>query len=252
MAIPIAVQLYSLREDAAKDFTAVLKSVAKTGYKGVELAGYNNLTPAEVGKIVKDLGMEVEGGHMGVPDKDSINKVVDDCKVLGCTRVVGGYGNDQFDTEANCLKFSAILQESAELCKKHGLELGLHNHWCEFDHDFGGKTPHTFVMENAPSVFSELDVYWCKYGGVEPIPVLKKYPGRFTLLHAKDGNLETPPVHTAVGHGKLDFPGIVAAAEAAGTKALVVELDSCATDMAQAVKDSYTYLVSNGLAAGNK
>ena len=110
MAIPIAVQLYSLREEAAKDFTAVLKSVAKTGYLGVETAGFHDLSAAEVGKIVKDLGMEVVAGHMGVPDKDGIGEVVDNCKALGATRVIGGYGNDQFDTEANCKKFSAILQ----------------------------------------------------------------------------------------------------------------------------------------------
>ena len=37
---PISVQLYSLRDEAAKDFKAVVRRVAEIGYKGVEPAGF--------------------------------------------------------------------------------------------------------------------------------------------------------------------------------------------------------------------
>ncbi len=59
-------------------------------------------------------------------------------------------------------------------------------------------------------------------------------------------------VHTAVGSGKLDMPAIIGAADPSVLEWLVVELDNCDTDMLQAVKQSYRYLVSSGLAAGNR
>ena len=51
--IPIAVQLYTVRDLAAKDFPGTLKEVARIGYKSVELAGYGNLkTVAEAKKAL--------------------------------------------------------------------------------------------------------------------------------------------------------------------------------------------------------
>jgi sugar phosphate isomerase/epimerase len=72
------------------------------------------------------------------------------------------------------------------------------------------------------------------------------------MLHIKDGLIDPPQPHTAVGAGKLDMPAIIGAADPNVLEWLVVELDSCATDMMQAVADSYRYLVDAGLGYGNK
>jgi actin-like ATPase involved in cell morphogenesis len=56
---------------------------------------------------------------------------------------------------------------------------------------------------------------------------------------------------TALGEGVVDIPGVVAAG-AGSTEWLVVELDRCATDMMQAVRKSYQYVIGKGLALGNK
>ncbi len=83
--------------------------------------------------------------------------------------------------------------------------------------------------------------------------MVSEYKARLPLLHIKDGMLEEGShVHTAVGSGKLDMPAIIGAADPSVLEWLVVELDNCDTDMLQAVKQSYRYLVSSGLAAGNR
>ena len=56
--------------------------------------------------------------------------------------------------------------------------------------------------------------------------------------------------HTAVGAGKMDIPAIVAATNEAVLEWVIVEMDTCAGDVWQAVADSYTYLTGHDLARG--
>jgi hypothetical protein len=61
-----------------------------------------------------------------------------------------------------------------------------------------------------------------------------------------------PSPMTAVGSGTLPIPEIIDAADPDVVEWLIVELDEAAGDMMAAVEQSYDYLVSNGLASGNK
>jgi len=256
MALPLGLQLYSLREAAAKDFPAVLAKVADMGYAGVEFAGLHNMKPADVAKIVADLGMKCVSAHMPCPTPENVNQVVDDAKALGIGYIVTGGWIDHFKDYASILSFAAKVEVGAELVAPHGLQVGIHNHWCEFDHLVEGKLPHAIFMGLTRKAFAQLDIYWAKFGGTDPAAYLATLKGRVPLLHVKDGTLEkndkggpcTP--HTAVGAGKIDTPAAVKAAEKAGTKWLLVELDNCATDMEAAVRQSAEYLVGNGLAEG--
>ena len=74
---------------------------------------------------------------------------------------------------------------------------------------------------------------------------------RAPLLHVKDGPCQIEAPMTALGEGVVDIPGVVAAG-AESTDWLIVELDRCATDMLEAVRKSYQYLIEKGLAPGNK
>ena len=256
MALPLGLQLYSLREAAAKDFPGVLAKVADMGYAGVEFAGLHNMKAADVAKIVADLGMKCVSAHMACPDKDNVNQLVDDAKALGIGYIVTGGWIDHFKDYSSILSFAAKVEAGAELVAPYGLEVGIHNHWVEFDHLVDGKLPHAIFMSLTRKAFSQLDIYWAKFGGTNPAAYLATLAGRVPLLHVKDGTLEksdkgTPCTpHTAVGAGKIDTPAAVAAAEKAGTKWLLVELDSCATDMEAAVRQSAEYLIGNGLAEG--
>ena len=110
-----------------------------------------------------------------------------------------------------------------------------------------GRYVYDILMEEAPDAFSELDVYWCAYAKADPVAFINKYKRRLPLLHIKDGPLPEQMPHTAAGSGKMDIPAVVATADSSVLEWLVVELDACATDMLEAVAQSYDYLSSAGL-----
>ncbi len=257
MALPLALQLYSLREDAAKDFPLVLEKTAAMGYKGVEYAGIHDHDPAEVARIVADLGMESVSAHLGLATPENVSEIVDQAKALGIRCVVSGGGPPDYETEDKIKALAERFETSAELLEPHGIAMGYHNHWWEFDHDLAGRCPHDILMSHTRKLFAQVDIYWVAFGGHDPAEVIRRNTGRVTLLHIKDGDLvkndEGRPTnpHMAVGAGKVDTPAAVAAGQECGAEWLIVELDSCATDMEEAVRQSATYMIANGLAEGN-
>ena len=247
---PIALQLYTVREAAALDFPGVLKQVAEMGYKGVEFAGLQGMAPAEVRKIIDDLGLEVSSSHMGVPNKENAQQLIDECKTLGVPRLVTGPGGP-IDTMDGVLAAVDRLTAGAEALEGSGIEFGLHNHWAEFQ-EVDGQLPEDILLEKVPGLFAQLDVYWIAVGGPDPAETVARLKDRAPLLHIKDGPLDPPQPMTAIGQGVLDMPSIIAAADPNVLDWLIVELDSCETDMVQAAKDSYDYMVGAGLGAGNR
>ena len=248
---PISLQLYSLRDSAAKDFPAVLRQVAGIGYKGVEFAGLQGHNAKEIATLIDDLGLEVSSSHTGLPTPENITELADTELTLGNTRVISGFGPDAFKTVNDVKAAAAKFEQAAELLEPYGITFGFHNHWWEFS-TLDSKYVYDILMDEAPDVFSELDVYWAAYGKADPVAVVSQYKARLPLLHIKDGMLGEGAVHTAVGSGKLDMPAIIGAADPTVLEWVIVELDNCATGMLEAVKQSYAYLTSSGLALGNK
>lgn len=247
----ISVQLYSLRERAEKDYFGVLKDVADMGYAGVEPAGLYGHSPAEVKKVLDDLGLVASSIHTGLPTKENINEVEDTAKTLGYTYVISGFGPDDFKTMDGIRAAAEKFEAGARLAKERGLKVGYHNHYWEFD-VVNGRYGYCWFFDMAPSVFSELDTYWASNFGVVDVPlVVAAYKDNLPLLHIKDGPLVRGEDHTAVGKGKMNFPEILMAA-GEKTEWLVVELDSCATDMTQAVRESYNYLAGCKMGQGRK
>ncbi len=251
---PISLQLYSLRAQvypAGSDLPGVLRTVAEIGYKGVEFAGLLGNDPKEITKIVKDLGLKVSSSHAGIPTPETVAQIADTELTLGNKKVIGGLGPDDFKTMDACKAALDRFNQAADLLKPYGMEFGIHNHWWEFE-KIDGRYVYEILMEDA-KFFSELDVYWCAFGGAVPSEMVAKYKSKLPLLHIKDGELVPGEhVHTAVGSGKVDMHPIINNADPNVLQWVIVELDACKTDMLDAVKESYRYLTSEGLAAGNK
>ena len=256
MALPLALQLYSLREQAKDDFIGVLNKTAAMGYKGVEFAGLHDHDPAQIAKVVADLGMECVSAHMGTPTQETLQETVDTAKALGLSYVVSGGGPPNYADAAAIADIAAKFAAAAELLEPHGLKFGIHNHWWEFSQRVDGKAAHDLMMAQSGKAFAQIDICWVAFGGDDPADAVTRNAGRVDLLHVKDSSLEkndegrpaTP--HTAVGEGNVDIAGSIAAAEKAGTAWAIVELDSCGTDMEEAVRKSAQYLIANGLAEG--
>ena len=256
MALPLALQLYSLREDAAEDLIGVLGKVAAMGYRGVEFAGLHGHAPAEIARVVADLGMECVSAHMALPTPENVGEVVDEAKALGIPFVVSGGGPPDYADAAAIQEIAGKFATAAALLEPHGLKFGIHNHWWEFDHQVDGACPHALMMAQAGRAFAQVDICWVAFGGDDPVATIARNAGRVDLVHVKDSSLERTAegrpatAHVAVGEGNVDVAGSLAAAEQAGSQWAIVELDSCATDMEEAVRQSAAFLLGNGLCEG--
>jgi sugar phosphate isomerase/epimerase len=249
---PISIQLYSVRELASKDFAGVLKKLAKIGYKGVEPAGFWNLTPKEFKKIVADLGMEVSSTHSPWVKPDNIREVTEVAGILGIDLVICGFGPNDF-VDLDAIKRTAeTVNGMLEKLKNSGLTLVMHNHYWEFER-LGGQIKYDLFRHYCPGVKFELDTYWaCNFGAENPVEQMSKYRHICPLLHIKDGTLIKDKPLLPVGAGKNNIAGIVHAADPSVLRWLVVEQDNGDGDMIDAAASSYRYMIENGLAIGNK
>lgn len=252
MSAPIALQLYTVRDALAQDFASTVKQVARIGYAGVETAGFPGTTPGEARKVFDDLGLTVSSVHSALPVGERKNEILDLMAELGCTRLVSGYLEPKYYQTLDQIKRTcALVNEANSVANENGLTLGIHNHWWEYE-PVEGHFPYQVLLEYLdPAVFFQIDTYWVKTAGPDPIKVIKEMGRRAPLLHIKDGPAVKNEPQVAVGDGIMDIHGIVAAAGDA-VEWMIVELDECATDMMAAVERSYHYLVGQGLARGTK
>ncbi len=251
MAVPIALQLYTVRDALAKNFEKVVSQVADMGYIGVETAGFPGLTATEAGDIFAEYGLEVCSAHTPLPVGGQIGQTINIARDLGIDRIVPSTSLDDFQSVDSVKSLCDKWNEACREARENDLELGLHNHWWEFQ-DVEGQPSIDLLLEHLdPEIIFQVDTYWVQAGGADVIEVLEKLEDRVPLLHIKDGPATRDGDMVAVGQGVMDFPAIMEASM--GTAEwLIVELDRCATDMMEAVAQSYDYLVGQGLARGAK
>ncbi|NMB24469.1 MAG: sugar phosphate isomerase/epimerase [Firmicutes bacterium] len=228
MAIPIGLQLYSLREDAAEDFVGVLKAVSAMGFAGVEFAGYGGLNPRELTAILSDLNLKVAGSHVGFHQLESeldevlrFNAEIDN-KYIICPapprELLTDGGAD--DWKAFAHRLSAIGAK----VKAQGLQLAYHNHAWEFKMLDGQYALDILFTNTDPEhVVAEIDLGWTFHAGVDPVTYLQKYKGRCPLVHIKDFKKNGP--QTEVGTGDVDLAGIVATAPDVGVQWYIIETE---------------------------
>lgn len=251
MTLPIALQLYTLREAITeKGLKPVLEQVAEIGYLGVE--PYGGLDVAEVAQVCTELGLQITSSHLGLPVGENAQAEIDRAKTLGITDFIIPYLDPatHFSTVAQVQKTCELLNEANANVKAAGMRLLYHNHWFEYEMVEGQPAYQLMLELLDDDVAFELDTYWVKVGGQDPIAVLNELSARIPLIHVKDGAANDPATPmVAVGEGTLDYHAII---NAGGDNLtwLIVELDQCATDMMEAVTKSYQYLVAEGLGHG--
>jgi sugar phosphate isomerase/epimerase len=249
MPVPVALQLYSLREEAKKGFTQMVQKVADMGYTGVEPSSFPGTTAQDAGKMFADLGLAVPSAHLPLPVGDKQNEIIDAMAALGSQRIISGKGSADFATMDKIKETCDLFNLAAANASSAGLQFGVHNHWWEFGRVEGRYVYQVMQEYLEPDIFFQIDTYWVQTAGVDPSIVVRELGARAPILHIKDGPCVKELPMTAVGDGNLDFHSILRAG-GNNTEWLIVEIDRCATDMVEAVQRSLQYLVANGLGIG--
>jgi sugar phosphate isomerase/epimerase len=226
----IAVQLYTLRDQTKDDMAAVLRRVKEIGYEGVELAGYGDLTREGVKRVLDETGLVVTSNHVAIERMENdFEDVVEEARLFGYSTLGVAYLDAvRRTTKEKWLETAQTLNALGKrLREEAGLQLFYHNHAFEFEERFDGEAGLDILYSNTDSQFvqAELDTYWVKKGGEDPVEYLRKYGGRTPVLHIKDMNESGD--FAEVGTGMLDWPAIFEAAEAGGVSAYIVEQDVC-------------------------
>ena len=189
MAFKIAIQLFSLRDDAAADFYGTLQKVKALGYDGVEFAGLYGNTPAAVKEMCEKLDLEPISAHVSYQEMMSDPRgVLSAYASIGCSFVAIPYLTE--DLRPGTPGFAEVVKNAdmlGKIAKELGMTLLYHNHDFEFD-KVEGKYALDVLYDtvSADVLQTELDTCWVKVGGEDPASYITKYSGRTPVVHLKD------------------------------------------------------------------
>jgi len=228
--IPIGLQLYSVREDCAKDLPSVLDQVADMGYAGVDFAGYYGYSAKDLRKLLDERGLECCGCHTGIQtvQDDQLQATIDFALTIGNPYlIVPGLPEDWRNSRDAWVRTAGFFNALAAKLQPHGLRTGYHNHSVEFA-PMGGELPWvTFGLHTSDDVILQLDTGNCLHGKGDPVAMLKKFPGRSGTVHLKEYSATNDKA--VIGEGDVDWDEVFALCESTGgTEWYIVEQESYA------------------------
>lgn len=248
MKFPIALQLYSVRDDIAADFEGTLKKVKAMGYDGVEFAGLYGKSAAEVKKMCDETGLIPISAHVPYGELLKGDETFKIYAEIGCKYIVIPWINGEYlaGGEKNA-EFNENVRKFGELANANGMKLCYHNHDFEFQKVDGEyKLDRLYNDVPAELLLTQLDTCWVNVGGENPADYIRKYNGRIEIIHLKDfvggksenmygligtDGKEAPKENSKfelrpVGSGVQDFPAILKATEEVNAKWVIVEQDN--------------------------
>ncbi|MDB5138053.1 MAG: sugar phosphate isomerase/epimerase [Mucilaginibacter sp.] len=247
----VGVQLYSIRDAMGKDPKGSLKKLSDMNYIHVEHANYVDrkfygYTAKEFKKILGDLALQMPSGHtvMTAQDWDTSKNdftdkwkyTIEDAAEVGQRYVISPWLDESLRKDTDGLKrFMQQFNKCGELCKKSGMKFGYHNHNFEFSTMVGDNNLYDFILKNTDPdlVAQQMDIGNMLGAGGIALDLLKKYPGRFELMHVKDeiksdsGQGMDGYDSTILGTGVMPVKDIVKAARrVGGTSQFIIEQES--------------------------
>ena len=228
--IPIALQLYSIREDCERDLPGTLEAVAGMGYEGVEFAGYYGRSAKELRAMLDGLGLAVAGAHIRMDTLlgDQLAETVVFHRTLGNRfLIVPGLPEERRSSRQAWLETARLFNEIAQKLATEGMATGYHNHHIEFTPMDGELPWDTFFGNTRQEVVMQIDLGNAMHGGADPILFLERYPGRAVTVHLKEYSSTNP--QALIGEGEARWEDVFRICETTGgTEWYIVEQESYA------------------------
>lgn len=258
-----------------------LRQVREIGYRAVEVSQlamtHDNVAALERARDELGIGIPSLSAAVSTPPgmpgdslEDDFDKIVADARRLGSTML--RIGMLPFTAMASLEAVLAFCDQAggyARRLRAEGLALAYHNHHIEFTR-YDGSLLLDIIADRAPDLDLQLDVHWVHRGGFDPVRTIRRYGSRTTTVHLKDYRIgQVPPEafgllqqgdvsgfmtafgaivqFAEVGEGTLDFPAIIAEAEAHDVQFMFVEQDNLyGRTPLQALQTSHDNLVAMG------
>lgn len=222
---PLALQLYSLRDDCAKDFPATIRAVAAMGYEAVEFAGYHGLSAQQIKELLDETGLKAAGTHTGL-DTVSDEKI-EETAAFNATfgnpyLIVPGVSSEYQGTRDGALRLAEKLTQASKTAAEFGAQVGYHNHGWEFQPLSNGDfTMELLAINTPPEVILQLDTGNAQEGGADPIPFIEKWKSRLKTVHLKPYSAEFERYY--IGEDDSNWKGILSELEGSAAQYYIVE-----------------------------
>jgi len=215
-------QLYSIRDEMAKDPIATLKTLKGMGYQDFEMYGYNavqnmiyGFQPKELKQILDDMNLTITSGHYGFApyldkSEDDLKRFVDQCitaaKTLNNKYIVWPVIAQEQRTIEYYKVMAGMLNLIGEQVEASGLGFAYHNHGFEFEDHNGENAFDIIIKRTDPALVKfELDMYWLKHStDLSFSEFVKQHKGRVVMWHIKDMDKVTRD-YTELGNGLIDY-----------------------------------------------
>jgi sugar phosphate isomerase/epimerase len=240
----VGLQLYTVRDLMKADLPGTIARVAGIGYKEVEFAGYFGRTPAMIRELLKRNDLSSPSTHLPFESLESgWQRQLDDAKAIGHKwATIAWIPEEKRRTLDDWKRHAALFNRAGAQAKAAGLRFAYHNHDFELRSIDGQRPLDLLLSETDRSLVDfEMDLYWVKFGGGDPLDFFNRHPRRFPLVHVKDSAGPPDNKMVDVGQGTIDFRSIFAQSEKAGIKHYFVEHDQPADPIAT-IGNSYRYL----------
>jgi len=250
----IGVQLYTFREQFKKDVKGTIEMIHKMGIKEIEGGGTYGMDKNEYKKLLEanSLKMVSVGADFDQLQKDP-QSIIDEAKFFGATYVMCAWvpHNGEFTID-DAKKAVDVFNTAGKLFKENGLTFCYHAHGYEF-RPYEDGTLFDYMAKKMNPLYAnfEMDVFWVKNPGQDPVALLNKYPGRFKLMHLKDRKIGTTnnqngeqdvETNVVLGQGDVGIADIMKVAKKLGVEHYFIEDES--SHSVQQVPESLKYLKS--------
>jgi sugar phosphate isomerase/epimerase len=258
-AVPLGLQLYTVRADLAKDFDGTIKTLRGYGIRDVQAnLKQSGKTSADQKKLYDSLGIRWKSIHAGGDAlKSGLDATIAEAKGVGITNITCSFplfpdraammaGPTVDDWKHNADAFNKI----GEACRKAGLSFAFHNHNVEF-RKIGDVVPYDLLIQQTdPALVQfEMDIGWVVAGGADPVAYLNKYPDRYHSLHIKDlkdqgiPNNNMKMISAIIGKGIINWDHVLAAAKKTRVERAFLEIEEpYDPSPLEMVRQSYDYL----------
>jgi sugar phosphate isomerase/epimerase len=220
----IALQLFTVRDDLARDFEGTIARVGELGFAGVELFTLEGREAAAVRSALDAAGLAAAGWHAPLAAVEGdLAPVAADLRALGTDRLTLAWIEPPADAAA-ADALADRLAAVAERAAGEGLRFAFHNHAGELRPLEDGRSFLDRLLERE-GIDLELDLGWVWDAGADPEEWLHRAAGRCPLVHVKDFSRRGERAFAPVGDGAVGYERVVPAAVAAGAEWLIAEQD---------------------------
>lgn len=224
-----AAQLYTVRDELKRGIRPIFKELKEMGWAAVQLSalppGYD---PEEVAAALKENNLGTAGIHISIDRLQSdFDSVLDEVSLYQTKDIVCPFLPDHLRNKEGYQKVKMLLNELA--VQAPGYRISYHNHAFEFDTEIEGKSALEYLLEPTADnkILAEIDVFWVKKGGRDPLSFLQPYVNRMPIIHLKDMTKDERQTFAEVGTGVIEFAPILDWCEKSGVEWYAVEQDVC-------------------------